>query len=642
MDNTTSISVRFSEADGITEKFWGRITVEPFKSNFVALSEAAEVLDSIYDVNPCSDDSALLGGFPTIAIEEEDIPGKLNEAFGLIQYNPCKYDTPEYSYEASVFIYRSHNTFPYKLVVNAGTVLRTEKIERQINLVVLPEDKKIDTEFFIAGNIICDYEVESFTGSQVKLKKNVTKNISFSFKTVYDKVTIKVNGTSTESLDAECIVFYKELAYNTTITKPKEDLEAINLLGCSSYPVNGEETEDDDEVYNTDCYQWVTYSQYCTCSDMFKTQVVVKESAPCPWLSKDLRPWDIGPKYVQTRTWCPEDGGWEGQEQEFYLDNCCVTKPYGLKLPLCEKQTTDWIGGAGIVKGADFYYGNAFHDEQIVLVPVGPEDGICGTIEYIQEVNSKNCCDAEFITPIVYDTENSAEVIADNSVGQVYWTGGGGDTEDYNYTVSVRGTGFFLDRQHTKQEIQTNYRQAAIHTDEECCGNCSVRITDGCSEASGNIRSTEGRWVFVISHNVVTDPGSVPMLSGEWDEEIGTFVAYVGEQQFRQRIQLQGHAAPVSGPCGGNCPYDYNAYNWDGRTLACDKGGDGAWNISGRISAPHPSNPGYYEDNCGMTRYPPICRPTNSTSDCYPLCICGIYIYFKIYTTVVNVYEWRC
>ncbi len=104
-----------------------------------------------------------------------------------------------------------------------------------------------------------------------------------------------------------------------------------------------------------------------------------------------------------------------------------------------------------------FYLDNALKCESIHFVPVHPENMLCGTIKYIQEVNSKNCCDSEFVTPIVIDTEESVEILAQNSSGRVYWDGGGGS----QFTVTVHGEGFWLD---------SNYQQTSLSLKVEKVG----------------------------------------------------------------------------------------------------------------------------------------------------------------------------
>ncbi len=504
MSEKVTKSINFAGSEGLTEKYWAKISVSPFGSDLVSLEDAATVIDAIYDVTPCSSDSALVGGQPAIQIEPDDVLPVLSAAFGAIGYDPCKYNSGAYSYDVVLHIYRSHYSIPYKLVINDGSILNTERIEKTISTLVLPNNKQIETEFYIAGDIECDYEIVSFSGSQALLKYDISKNITFSFTTVYDKVTIRINGTETEAQDAECLLFYKELVYSETISQPEEDAGAVGELGCNPTNINGVETDDvdteDGDEWSTptggSCYQRIIYSQICQCSGNTKDSVSVVSQVPCPdspatphsdtaqgalnfwWQAKNIN------SYVH----CPDDPKWEGSEVDYYLDTCCYITP-GIWPPGCQERTISWPGGVGIIKGPDFYTGNALRGESIKIVPVGPPDGICGTIKYVQNVVNRNCCDNEFYEDILIDAENSVEVMGKNAVGVVYWTKG-----EPPYDISVRGSGYSLFGGGTNGT--TVSRHAIIVTDDDACGTGTFSVNDGCSDGNHNIRSTDGQWVF--------------------------------------------------------------------------------------------------------------------------------------------------
>lgn len=655
--NDTILSVNFS-VEGLTEKFWARIEVQPPESDFVSLSDAATVIDSIYDVDPCSDDSALVGGGEATTIESEYVSPLLVTAFSKISYDPCKYSEGDYSYEATLYIYRSHFDIPYKLVINDGTILSTEIVEKTIKTLVLPEDREIEVDYPILGNIECDQEIESFVGAQALLKNYYTKNLAFSYTTKYDKVTIKVNGAE-EAQDAECLIFYKELSYRATVSKPEEDTDAVNTIGCNPTSVNGVETEDphDERIYDDGiCYQRYIYSQICQCSGNVKNSWDTVVEVACP--TSPATPhsdteqgalnfwWEA--KHINTYTPCPEEEDWEGHESEFYIDNCCVFPTVGL--PTCQERTTAWLGGTGIVKGADFYHDNAFQDETIVLVPVSPEDGICGTIKYVQDVASKSCCDSPLATPIVYDEAGSADIIGDNSSGMVQYDGG-----LLPATAKLNGSGFFTDPYFTKKEIEVTGggRQIRIYT-KDACGSCSITINDGCSSDSGVVKSTEGKWVTVALHDLATNPSCCGKMQGERVGGSGTYnflEATSGDSKFRQTQQNSAYGGtsdicvsapvpPVNSPCP-SCPSDIYPYEpatgggFCNRDLIASFGG---WNQWGRISADLPYS--YeFQDDCGI----------NLQSSCYgghvvcdPSWRCYAATSAKVYRDEVVEYKWRC
>jgi len=103
MSTDTNIIVGFEDVEGLTEKFWARIEVQPPESDYVSLSDAAKVIDSIYDITPCDGDVSV-GGQAASIIEEENVSPLLTSAFSTISYDPCKFDSGSYDYEAILYI----------------------------------------------------------------------------------------------------------------------------------------------------------------------------------------------------------------------------------------------------------------------------------------------------------------------------------------------------------------------------------------------------------------------------------------------------------------------------------------------------------------------------------------------------------
>jgi len=658
--NDVNINVNFGSVDGLTEKFWARIEVQPPESDFVSLSDAATVIDSIYDIDPCNEDSALVGGQEAKVFEEEEVEPLLSVAFGSISYDPCKYDANSYSYEATLYIYRSHFDIPYKLVINDGTILSTEVVEKTIETLVFPEERKIEVDYPIVGHIKCDEEIVSFVGARALLKNDYTKHLSFSYLTKYDKVTIKVNGTDSEAQDAKCIVFYKEIAYSENVSKPTEDATAVNLLGCNPISsTNGKSTPDESEE-PTDldvCYQRYIYSQICQCSGNIKDSYSVVAEVPCP--DSPATPhsdteqgalnfwWQA--RHINTYVPCYEEETWEGSEEDFYVDNCCVsTVEAQVSLPSCEVRTSNWLGGAGIIKGPDFHLDNAFHDERVILVGVGPEDGVCGTIKYVQEVNPKGCCDSESYDSLLYDEINSVDTIAPDTAGMVYWTGGfvGGLT-----TVSVNGEGFYLDPVHSKTTIITTKQYVTLYADMDACGMCVVNIEDICSDTSGSVRSTAGGWGVAVEYSASLYPRT--FVATEYSGS--TAIAYEGKYKYSQNVYTSYTLFEyVSEACGPVCPTN----GWDiyapGSGAACAKpitSSYAGWSINGVISvtlavmnAGEVSFP-ESEDACGFLLNPehtPYCKPSTIYQDCYPECTCQAGYGWKMYNNAIYVQEWIC
>jgi len=615
-------------------KFWARITLEPYEDDFVSLSEAATVIDAIYDIDPCNSDSALIGGEPAIEIEQEYISPLLISSFSQIQYDPCRYERNSFSYQAVVYIYRSHLRFPYKLVINDGVILRTERISKRITTIVKSDNKIIEVDYPIVGNIEFSETIVEINGTQLLLEQDVLFT-SISYDTEYDKVTLQINGSQTEAIEGTCILFYKGLAYLQSISIPTEDTAAIGILGCTSSSSSSDDNIQDERETGP-CYQRYIFNQICNCSgtvkDTYSTvvEVTCPDSPATPHSDTEAGAsnfwWEA--RHINRYVNCPEDEIWDGHDSEFYLDKCCTIPSFSL--PSCQHRTASWPGGRGIINGSDYYYNNALHGEQVVLVPVGPEDGICGVIERIQEVNQRNCCDDLDYIDIVYDDENSAEVISDNSIGSVFWTGG-----KVPFTVKLNGSGFYLDSHHTKTTMEIFTNSARIYT-EDACGSCSIHIEDGCSVGSGVVRSTEGNWVYNTIYDMLIEPDAVQIQQGEYFSNNGVVAYPDGGTRLHQGIYTYSHAYSVLGSCGPECSQNYNNYNFN--VHPCERGNDFAWNISGRISYHNPYALSY-EDDCAYTL---SATCLGVTPECNPECVCGVRVQFKNYSNKIYEYKWRC
>jgi len=175
-------------------------------------------------------------------------------------------------------------------------------------------------------------------------------------------------------------------------------------------------------------------------------------------------------------------------EAWYYEERCCVL-PEG-SLPKCQT-TYRKNPGDGKIDETRLSNYKARYGDKLDLIPVSPEDGDCGTIKTVVSDAAENCCD--FVTQLVWDAENSAEVIADNSVAWVRVSNG-----RLPLTVSVRGSGFYLDASRTMRDAVVNSRAIRIFS-ANACGYCYITVTDGCSTVTSGIRSTNGNWVAISS-----------------------------------------------------------------------------------------------------------------------------------------------
>ena len=111
----------------------------------------------------------------------------------------------------------------------------------------------------------------------------------------------------------------------------------------------------------------------------------------------------------------------------------------------------------------------------------------CGK-KYESWTGRNNCCD--FVEPMAWDTENSAEVVAPGSRAVVGITGGAPP-----FYVSIRGEGFTLDGYRIR-DGWVDTRLFWVYAGPYACGWAPIEVSDGCSIVKHGIRSTEGEWVL--------------------------------------------------------------------------------------------------------------------------------------------------
>jgi hypothetical protein len=531
-----SLTFTFQNQEALSDSYWVKISQEDYDNDLMSLSDAAEVLDSVFDINPCENSDYLTGGSEPIVLE--DYEQALKDAFTNLGYDPSPFDSYK-NYNATLYVYRSHLDKNYKLVLSTGTVLQTVIKTKEISQIVRISGKKATLDYAVYGSLSTDAptSIVEYNGSQVALTDEVEGYYTFTYTTQYNEVSVKVFGKSGEAQECLCTVFFQGVTDQLLISPPKEDTAFISNAGDTS---DTEEEEEPEETSVDICYKGIKHLKLCSCGggggsqsqqsgrfliDLsggttrikdFYTEIV---EVPCKqggattvagvfttllWRMPTIM------EYVD----CPDEF-WEGSTEEYYIENCCTPPPYGVgnfpfSLPKCKSTFRLWLGGVGIEGGADKY--KALHNQTVRLIPVGPKERtpqghiICGTIENRQEVDSKNCCDDPSYEDIEINEDDSAEVIADYSYGIVFWNKGISP-----YTVSVAGNGFYLDQLYAVKSAVTENQYIRVFT-EDACGTCTVTIDDGCSTVSHIIMADSGVWVFDSNTCGLSPPGDVSEL----------------------------------------------------------------------------------------------------------------------------------
>lgn len=190
---------------------------------------------------------------------------------------------------------------------------------------------------------------------------------------------------------------------------------------------------------------------------------------------------------------------------EQMTENCCVPSP---SLPCREKMLSQQWGGYsvehflakhGIVLDQ---YGRDANGKYIEVRDVARKNP-CGEEITRYKVEQKPCCD--FVEPMVWDWDGSAEVVAPGTRVFVGFIGGAPP-----FYIEVRGEGFTLDGYRQRNGwVDTNYFW--VYASSISCGWCPITVSDGCSVVVGGVRCTLGQWV-----EDVYDPHTDCFCSGEW------------------------------------------------------------------------------------------------------------------------------
>jgi hypothetical protein len=511
------LRIPFKEPAIFADSYWIRLSQEEPENETVTFTEAAKVIDNLFDIDPCMDSNFEIGGVP-IQIDEENIDAKLKESFSLIEYDPCKFISTDRDFIANIFVFRSHvEEGNYVLRLTNGEVLSTEKVTFLVDTFEEVKDEKhIPLDYSIVRDLECSEEVESYSGSTITLKEKAIGFVRVTFVTEYDKVQIKVfgKGLHEDPVGCKCIAFYKGVVSDIYISPPDVDALAVEKIGC--YSDREEEEEDEEETIPLDpCYRRVIVQHKCQCSEQQEDSWDYVELIPCPppgsMLSGNVTEesaynfwWES--RTVVLRVACGTED--DVADKEYFKEKCCKY-PENMEpkvaLPQCKTHKRTWFGPVGIKNGPEHY--KALHGQKISFHPVRPKNShyrglrnfICGEVITEQQVNDRNCCDPEITPVIIYNEEDSAEIIADNYQGTIFWEGGVPP-----FDLKINGQGFYLNKQRTVKSLtisspghtyidDVGYWSAIVYT-KDSCGPAYIEITDGCTSAQGMVLSDQGRW----------------------------------------------------------------------------------------------------------------------------------------------------
>ncbi len=467
------------------------------------VQEVAELIDTLFDLDPCEEETT--GGEPakTDQDTEKPRPPVDEKTFYNLIRNWRYFGICDSDREEKVKVYRSHQSEEYRLEPDGGMVTHSIELQEKLTKTLEFEGLYLDMEWPLTGGVEISFATCKrrsggnvtpswrVVGNRIIFAEPVVGVCDVTFETICDLVTIKIKD---KGGPGECTLYayYCQAVYLLEIEKPAEEpdmepSEEDKLCG-------GDVSTRIERNKKQSCYENVYHSVRGSCSDEElrddngKTKsYFTEEDCECPESLKDQEGrFLIGSRTVREYEWDKPD---DVHYRNFYEKTCCKTLPRDEGLPRCEVEHGVHGGGYGIDGGVDS--AKARWGDDVVLIPVRAENGICGDWRKIQDLGNNNCCDG--VPALMWDYYNSPSVMGKSSVATVFVNGGKSPL-----FWSLSGDGFFTDPGFTKKRAVTQKKQLNIYTNSTACGPCVITVSDGCSSVeNGSIKCTDGQWELI-------------------------------------------------------------------------------------------------------------------------------------------------
>lgn len=458
--------------------YWLRIVQEE-ENDLVTAGEIAELVDELYEIDPCFGGGE--SGFEPVEEEaeeptEEDLYRAAKDIFGRDLVG-CR-TALSGDYTAEIRIYRSHPAEAYRLSLSVGEVVRTvvasERIRESLDI---KSAASVDLEYPVVGAIAAGWlgpvigrsglivapEVKR-SGNTLYWSEPVTGTIRVDYMTTVDIVTVEIPGLplfpgsdTGESQDAKILAFYHMMVFPGEIKKPVED----------------------DTVTTGELRQLCGYNDDGELSDAGDSD------APLPAPPEP-------PTYG-----CQE---WDDNLADpiTYKAKCCEenSKPYA-----CLLKTAPNPGGKSIsVEEMNRFLAINPRTSFQPVTPPGA-DG-CGTIYYALKSSGKDCCaDITPLSPLPTNPDSVAPTasiileVLDGNGPLFLWKTGGGLTFDGKTTI-------------------WGGHKVRVTADADFCDRSSVSVDDGCSRIVMPIENSNPPLPLTIANKdaLIASPGGMLYL----------------------------------------------------------------------------------------------------------------------------------
>lgn len=479
---------------GDGESRWIRLEQERPEDESLTLDEAAEIIDSLYEIEPCDD--GMGGGGEEADPENEPEEEEFDEAMAEMLRRAGICNWPEY-WETVVRVYRSHKRPGYVLRSETAEVRATEPVRESHRQVVEASGAVIELEMPYDGGLTGIPAGVKWTvrGSTVNLDRPLAGRLALRYATYYERVTLRIptreqgqwrdalgmatgspfdisgGGSSRETPTraelpaASVIAFWDNFAASCELEPPPAD-EDVDEATIREICGKDEDDEPGDKEEPGGCWKTVHHYSRCNCSRSITGEWDEEVSAPCGGAA-------AGSFVGREEAF----GGFvhcDGEEDnlhdiEFYRRHCCTSPQSPSDLPRCRRSYREYRGGHEIENGPE-HWKNIYGDN-VSMIAVLPESGTCG--EEITEWNvpQRNCCDG--VPPLEPSSENPEHIYPGGTY--LIKVGGGKDGE-----LTWRATGGLTFRDSGGTTYKTTSRGVYVVAGTGICPKPTITVNDGC------------------------------------------------------------------------------------------------------------------------------------------------------------------
>ena len=520
-----SLTVTYTPLEsGDAESRWLRIEQEkPEEDETISVAEAAAIIDSLYNIEPCDD--GMGGGGEETDEDKEPEEDVVEEALAEMLRRAGVCHEEEY-WTAVIRVYRSHK-WPetYEIRSETATVESTEPVRESYRQDVEVSGAVIELDMPYDGGLTgipagVQWEVR---GSTVNLDRPVNGHLRLRYDTRYERVTLRVPTDSgdtdpqaaigvvgggdakrqrPELPSAAVAVFWGDLAASCELEPPEQDDEiSPEELARICDPKHG-----GGAILQPGSGCWQTIEHYWRCSCSRRKVNAWEEEVEVDCGGEDPGTYLGRFEAFGGYTWCDGEED-ELSDPEYFERRCC--RPPHAPLPRCRKSYAVYSGGHGIENGAAYW--KNIYGQDVGMIAVLPQEGKCGDLVTEWNVPRKNCCDdAEPLTP---DPQNPTTIHAPGSV-LLEVDGGAPDTDKNPHPRRWRASaGYYFD-----PDLSVNYRPDGggmqwVYAAPDACNNAVIQVDDGCSSVTMRLTRDNPSDAMVLSPDEATvSPGATVVV----------------------------------------------------------------------------------------------------------------------------------